>query len=117
MVASWPPLLVIHGKADTVVDARNARVAAQVWADVAGARATAERSVQRGKRYAMNVTDFKHKGSTVATLADVQYLGHAWSGGAAKEPFGDAQGPDASRMVWAFAERQFRKRSPATSPK
>ena len=109
MAASWPPLLVIHGTGDTVVDLRNGRVAAQVWANAAGARATAERSVQRGNRYAMKVTDFKHKGSTVATLADVDRLGHAWSGGAAKEPFSDARGPDASRMVWAFAAKQFRK--------
>jgi poly(3-hydroxybutyrate) depolymerase len=35
-------------------------------------------------------------------------LGHAWSGGAAGQPFSDAQGPDASRMAWAFAARQFR---------
>jgi poly(hydroxyalkanoate) depolymerase family esterase len=107
--APWPPLLVIHGTADTVVDVRNGRVAAQVWADAAGAQAAAERGVQRGMRYAMNVTDFKHKGSTVATFAAVERLGHAWSGGAAKESFSDAKGPDASRMVWAFAARHFRK--------
>jgi len=107
--ASWPPLLVIHGTVDTVVDVRNGRIAAQAWADAVGARATAQRSVQRGKRYAMKVTDFKHRGSTVATLADVEQLGHAWSGGAAKALFSDAQGPDASRMVWAFAAKQFRK--------
>ena len=106
--ASWPPLLVIHGRVDTVVDVHNGRVAAQVWADAAGARAAAERVVQRGKRYAMNVTDFKHKGHAVATLAEVERLGHAWSGGAAKEAYSDAQGPDASRMVWAFAAKQFR---------
>ncbi len=107
MLASWPPLLVIHGTADTVVAASNGHSAAQVWADAAGARAKAERGVQRGKRYAMKVTDFKHKGRMVATFAAVERLGHAWSGGAAKEPFGDAQGPDASRMVWAFAAKQF----------
>jgi len=107
--ASRPPLLVIHGNVDTVVDVGNGRTAAQVWADAAGARATAQRHVQRGKRYAMKVTDFKHRGKTVATLVDVERLGHAWSGGVAKAPFSDARGPDASRMVWAFAARQFRK--------
>jgi poly(3-hydroxybutyrate) depolymerase len=35
-------------------------------------------------------------------------LGHAWSGGAARQRFSDANGPDASRMVWRFAEKQFR---------
>lgn len=108
-LAGLPPLLVIHGTFDTVVDVRNGRRAAQVWADASGARATAPREVQRGKRYAMKVTDFKYKGSTVATLAEIGRLGHAWSGAAAKEAFSDAKGPDASRMVWAFAAKQFRK--------
>ena len=107
MTASWPALMVIHGELDRVVAASNARAAAQGWADAAGARAGPERSVQRGKRYAMTVTDFKHRGSTVATLVEVDRLGHAWSGGAAKQPFSDGLGPDASRMVWAFAAKQF----------
>jgi hypothetical protein len=65
--------------------------------------------VQRGSRYAMTVTDFKRKGSTVAKLVEVGRLGHAWSGGAANKPFSDGNGPDASRMAWAFAAKQFRK--------
>jgi poly(3-hydroxybutyrate) depolymerase len=88
--AGWPPLLVIHGSADA-----------------AGAMAGALRRVQRGHRLATLVTDDKHRGRTVATLAMVQGLAHAWSGGAAGQPFSDPQGPDASRMVWAFAQRQF----------
>jgi hypothetical protein len=40
----------------------------------------------------------------------VDRLAHAWSGGAASQPFSDGQGPDASRMAWAFAARQFRSR-------
>ncbi|MDO8768758.1 MAG: PHB depolymerase family esterase, partial [Burkholderiaceae bacterium] len=108
MAASWPPLMVIHGEADSVVSANNGRAAVQVWADAAGANAGQARSVQRGKRYAMTVTDFKRRGSMVATLVEVGQLGHAWSGGAAKQPFSDGKGPDASRMVWAFAAKQFR---------
>ncbi|HXE37327.1 MAG TPA: phospholipase, partial [Azonexus sp.] len=79
------------------------------WAAAAGARAGTARSVRRGKRYPMSVTDFKRKGSTVATLVAVSRLAHAWSGGVASQPFSDGQGPDASRMVWAFAARQFRR--------
>jgi len=108
MEANWPPLLVIHGDDDVVVSPHNGRAAAQVWALAAGARASTARSVQRGKRYPMTVTDFKRKGSTVATLVAVDGLAHAWSGGAASKPFSDGQGPDASRMAWAFASRQFR---------
>lgn len=108
MATLWPPLMVIHGEADPIVSANNGRTAVQVWADAAGAQATQMRSVQRGKRYPMTVTDFKRQGRVVATLVEVGQLGHAWSGGAAKQPFSDGKGPDASRMVWAFAARQFR---------
>ena len=108
MAAHWPPLLVIHGDADAVVSPHNGQAAAQVWADAAGACACSARSVRRGKRYRMSITDFKRKGSTVATLVAVDGLAHAWSGGATGKPFSDGQGPDASRMAWAFAARQFR---------
>ena len=107
MATSWPPLMVIHGGVDTVVSAHNGRAAVQVWADAAGALAGTQRIVQRGSRYAMTVTDFKRRGSTIAKLVEVGELGHAWSGGAAHRPFSDHQGPDASRMAWAFAARQF----------
>ena len=103
-----PPLLVIHGSADPIVRPSNGRAAAQVWADASGAVASATRTVQRGQRYPVAVTDFKCKGRVVASLCEVAGLGHAWSGAAAGRPYGDAKGPDASRMVWAFALRQFR---------
>ena len=106
---AWPPLLVIHGAADHVVSAHNAQAAAQVWATAAGALALTPRRVQRGKRHAMAVTDFKQRGRTAATLVDAEGLGHAWSGGAARAPFSDAQGPDASRLAWAFVTRQFER--------
>jgi poly(hydroxyalkanoate) depolymerase family esterase len=108
MAASWPPLLVIQGGVDPLVSASNGRAAVQQWAEAAGAQAGPVRNVQRGKRYTMRVTDFKRKGSLAATLVEVGQLGHAWSGGAAGQAFSDAKGPDASRMVWAFAARQFR---------
>jgi len=78
-----------------------------LWAAAAGARRSASRAVQRGQRRAMKVTDFKHAGRTVATLCLVEGMGHAWSGGAPGQPFSDAKGPDSSRMIWAFAARQF----------
>ena len=103
----WPPLLVIHGAGDRVVAASNAQAAAQLWADTAGARPTAPRRVSRGLRHPMTVTDFKLGRRTVATWVQVERLGHAWSGGAASQPFGDERGADASRMVWAFVSKQF----------
>lgn len=108
MALAWPPLLVIHGDADHVVAPGNGLAAAQIWAEAAGAKAAPARSVQRGKRYPMQVTDFKRKGKAVATLVAISRLGHAWSGGVARQPFSDGQGPDASRMAWAFAAKQFK---------
>lgn len=108
LAASWPPLMVIHGGGDRVVAASNGQAAVDLWASAAGARSTTQRTVQRGQRYPMAVTDFKRGRSTVATLVEVDKLGHAWSGGAAAQPYSDGQGPDASRMVWAFAAKQFR---------
>ncbi len=102
-----PPLLVIHGGVDRIVSAHNARNAVALWADATGADAGAPRSVQRGQRHAMTVTDYRCGQVLVATLAEVPALGHAWSGGAASQPFCDPRGPDASRLAWAFALRQF----------
>jgi poly(hydroxyalkanoate) depolymerase family esterase len=113
MQAHWPALLVVHGDADMTVSPDNADAAALNWAQAAGARPGAPRQVRRGKRYPMSVTDFKHRGSLVATLVRVAGLGHAWSGGAASQPYSDARGPDASRMAWAFAARRFRAGAPA----
>lgn len=108
--APWPPLLVIQGGADGIVAPRNGRAAALLWAAATGgAQPGAERTVQRGQRYPMQVTDFKHQGSTVATLVEVPRLAHAWSGGSAKLPYGDPQGPDASLLAWRFAARQFER--------
>ena len=99
---------MIHVDADALVLPHNGRAAAQAWALAAGAQTGQPRSVQRGKRYPMSVTDFKRKGSTGATHVAVKGLARAWSGGAPSKAFSDGQGPDASRMAWAFAARQFR---------
>jgi len=102
-----PPLLVLHGTADTTVALSNAVASARLWAEAAGAQPASSRVVRRGKRRPMTVTDFKQRGRLAATLCEIDGLGHAWSGGAAGQPFSDASGPDASRMIWAFARRQF----------
>lgn len=107
MPINWPPLLVIHGDADAVVSPQNGRAAVQAWADAGLARAGNPRSVQPGKRYGMQLTDYVRRGRTVVTLATVRGLPHAWSGGTAGQPFSDARSPDASRMAWAFAAKQF----------
>lgn len=104
---SLPPLLVLQGSADLVVAPANARAAAVAWAMALDAQTATSRTVQRGKRYPMQVTDFNRKGRTLVSLCEVSGLGHAWSGGAARQSFSDPAGPDASRMLWAFVAKQF----------
>ncbi len=105
--AHLPALLVIQGSADPVVAPSNGVEAAHLWAAREGAKAGPSRTLQRGKRYPAIVTDYRARGRLVATLCDVGGLGHAWSGGAAKQAYSDPRGPDASRMIWAFAAKQF----------
>lgn len=106
-----PPLLVIHGSADTVVVPANALNAAQRWAACEGARAATPRTVQRGERYAMTITNYLKQRHVVVSHCLINGLGHAWSGGAAHLAFSDPEGPNASRMIWAFAARQFARNS------
>ncbi len=104
--AAGPALLVIQGSNDTVVAKVNGMRAAQAWAAAAKARAGAPRVVQRGQRYPITTMDW-HAGKRLrVSLVEVAGLAHAWSGGT-RAAFGDPGGPDASRMVWAFARKQF----------
>lgn len=108
--AGQPPLLVIHGDADLLVASKHGLAAAKAWAASAGAIEGPARRVQRGQRHPSAVTDYKQRGHLAATLVAVARLGHAWSGGAASQAFSDPKGPDASRMLWSFVERCFRRR-------
>lgn len=105
--APHPALLVIHGSADDVVVPANGVDAAVRWAADMGARAGAPRVLRRGGRYAMTVTDYHVRGRLAVSHRDVHGLGHAWSGGAAGLAWSDPRGPDAARMIWTFAKRQF----------
>ena len=107
--ASWPPLMVIHGGRDSVVAASNGRAAIALWADAVQAKAGTRRSLQRGKRYPMQITDFSRGRTVVASFVEIGELAHAWSGGAKGERYSDASGPIASRLAWSFASRQFGK--------
>jgi poly(hydroxyalkanoate) depolymerase family esterase len=102
-----PALLVIQGKADAIVAPVNGDKAVRLWAQCEGAQSVPSRTVQRGARYPATVTDFFSQGRLVTTLCEIAHLGHAWSGGAASQAYSDPQGPDASRMIWTFAAKQF----------
>lgn len=106
-----PPLLILHGDADGVVSSRNAVDTAQLWAQALQARAGASRTVQRGRRHAMRVTEYRRGGRAVVVLREVVGLAHAWSGGAPGLAYSDPSGPDASALAWAFIVRQFKKKT------
>ncbi len=106
--ATLPPMLVLHGDGDAVVAPSNARHSAEVWAAAVGAVAGPVRAVKRGKRLPMRLTDYRRRGRALVVLCEIAQLGHAWSGGAARGLFSDPAGPDATRMVWAFAAAQFK---------
>lgn len=101
-----PPLLEIQGSADAIVAPRNAEQAVRLWSAQAGAIAQPPRTVQRGRRHPSTVTDYLAQGRLVARHCLVRGLGHAWSGGA-RQDYSDPRGPDASRMIWAFARKAF----------
>jgi poly(hydroxyalkanoate) depolymerase family esterase len=111
--AHLPALLVIQGSADPVIAPSNGADAARLWAASEGAKPGRPRTVRRGERYPATLTDYRAQGRLVATLCEIAGLGHAWSGGIARQPYSDPKGPDASRMIWAFASKQFEIPSPA----
>ncbi|VWX60938.1 Esterase, PHB depolymerase family [Burkholderiales bacterium 8X] len=102
-----PPLLVIHGDADTIVAAKNAGSSAEVWAAATAAVPGLQRTVQRGKRHSMRLTEYKRARRTFVLLCEIAGLGHAWSGGLASLAYSDPAGPDATRLIWRFAMKQF----------
>jgi poly(hydroxyalkanoate) depolymerase family esterase len=103
-----PALLVIQGSNDPVVLRANGMRAAQAWATRTHAQPKEARVVRRGNRYPFTTMDWLGpKRRLQVTLREVNGLGHAWSGGVASQAYSDPKGPDASRMVWAFAQREF----------
>ncbi|CAN5402341.1 hypothetical protein BH09PSE5_BH09PSE5_02180 [soil metagenome] len=104
---AWPPLLVIQGRSDRVVEPGNGLAAASYWSAHTDSHAGEPTVLQRGRRHRASITEFKHARRTRVTLCEIDGLGHAWSGGSSAHPFGDTRGPDASRMIWSFVQRQF----------
>jgi len=102
-----PPLLVLQGTVDRVVAPGNGADAAQAWATALGAKARPPRVLQRGARYPMRVTDFALRGRVWVQLCEIEGLGHAWSGGAPRLAYSDPKGPDASRLILAFVQKQW----------
>jgi poly(hydroxyalkanoate) depolymerase family esterase len=101
-----PPLLVIHGAADAVVNVENGRQLARQWAG--GARpASSARGESGGRAFSLDAYA-DASGAPVAELILVEGLGHAWSGGSSDGTYTDPAGPDASEHVLRFLLRHRR---------
>ncbi|MFT4102969.1 MAG: PHB depolymerase family esterase [Burkholderiaceae bacterium] len=109
-----PPLLIVQGDRDRVIDARNADHLAALWlsahpAAIDGA-AVAPRPAQarqRGNRYPMRISDWpdpaaRRRRTPYVRLVLIEGLGHGWSGGTARQAFSDPKGPDALKLAWQF---------------
>lgn len=110
-----PPLLILQGDRDAVIDVRNAEHLAALWLaahpgaskDVAAITPRPPRAQRRGARHPMRITDWPAPGATrggvpYVRLIQIEGLGHAWSGGAARQAFSDPKGPDALKLAWRF---------------
>jgi poly(hydroxyalkanoate) depolymerase family esterase len=117
-----PPLLVIHGDADDRVHSKNADQLFDLWASLNQAEAndplprkqqvfnatTTRRAYRVESITAPESIPDRHdandaQGFKLVESVRVNGLQHAWSGGDATLPFNDAMGPDASKLIVAFA--------------
>jgi poly(3-hydroxybutyrate) depolymerase len=111
------PAIVFQGSADDTVDPRNADQVIQQIAqmndhaddgnganDSIDAQAGPPETTPAGPdRHAFTIHSYRDgAGGLVMQKVLVQDLGHAWSGGSPDGSFTDTQGPEASRMMWAF---------------
>lgn len=105
---SLPPLVAIHGDADRTVAPANAEAAAGLWLQLAPpgpAIRQESRQGQLGGRHPYKVDEWSRDGKPYVRLIRIRGLGHAWSGGPARQAFSDPKGPDALKLAWRFFSR------------
>jgi len=113
-VDSYPgmPAIIVHGGLDAVVAARNAAQLSVEFArlnrlvDAQGVLRVGEQRTY--SRDAVDYVDYLKAGRLVVRMCIVRGLGHAWSGGDAREAFHSGKGPEATAMLWNFFRRQRR---------
>ena len=129
------PAILIHGDHDTVVRRVNADQLAEQFEIVNGplitqsasrdeplVRRHPERRGGKRPRHAYQTTTWYAGRKPQLVRCDVDMLGHAWSGGDASVEFNEADGPDASLMMWTFFSYHRRAavspvKDEATAPK
>ena len=111
------PVILVHGSRDAVVRRINLQQQTQQFA-VLNAPLTVSALPVRKIYPARAGRKPRHGWQTLTYLAgrkpqivscEIEGLAHAWSGADASVPFGDAQGPDASALIWAFFARHKRR--------
>lgn len=104
------PALVIHGSDDSSVSPINAeQVAAQflhmnrlAQPGVDASSRVQQQPARGASQRSYQVRDHAIGGRTVVRQVIIDGLEHAWSGGDARQPYNDPNGPDASELIWAF---------------
>lgn len=96
------PAMILHGRRDRVVSARNAEQLARQFSAVNGAVAVKETVLGLGTHREYDRQDFLKGGRPVVRLCLLREVGHAWSGGDARLKFNSEKGPRASLLIWAF---------------
>lgn len=106
------PAIVVHGDIDAVVAKRNALQLGEAFARVnrlVDAQGELRVGEQRTfERDGVDYVDYVKRGRLIVRVCVIRGLGHAWSGGDAREAFHSGRGPEASAMLWQFFRRQTR---------
>jgi poly(3-hydroxybutyrate) depolymerase len=100
-----PPLIVLHGDADSMVAFDNASASAALWMDLLPndpPKPVRVRQIQRGTRRSHTISDWKLSGRPYIRVVRIAGLGHAWSGGAPRQAFSDPSGPNALKIALRF---------------
>ena len=107
------PAMVIHGDQDEVVNPVNAAQVVDQFAVMnellaedgisqPGEVQQKSRSDRFNSGHRYDITDVRYGGQTVIRKVLVSGMGHAWSGGPDRYPFGDPKGPNASELICDF---------------
>ncbi len=105
-----PPLLILHGEADSVVAPSNAGSSAEVWAVATGGRPGAVRVLQRGKRQLDAGHRLRARRSGRCDAVRDRRAGPCLERAAPPACASPTRpGLMPSKLVWAFAARQFRR--------
>jgi poly(hydroxyalkanoate) depolymerase family esterase len=96
------PTIVFHGDRDTTVSPVNGDQVSEQASGEPGVRTRVSRGTTPTGIAFTRTTRYDGKDRSIGEQWVLQGIGHAWSGGSAKESFTDARGPDASAEFVRF---------------